>query len=260
MADEEKAKKPAEPAGDKPPAKPPAKRPAKRDAAGAKAQREAEARQAAEEAEAAASEETEEEEDAIEGTDSPDETDEGEEADGADDEEGAIEEKEEEAPARRRRGGRRRSRKSTDDEEDEEEAAERKRPPRPRPSLSADVKLALEQRKEISARRPEFRRQEWFRYQRLGDAWRAPQGIQSKQRRHWKNHPDLVSIGFRGPKKARGLHPSGFREVLVENEKGLSGVDRKTEAVRIASSVGGRKRDAIQRRARKMGIRVLNWR
>jgi len=131
---------------------------------------------------------------------------------------------------------------------------------RPRPVIDAALKEALALRKAKNAKRPEFHRQEWFRYQRLGTKWRYPQGIQSKMRRHWRTHPDVVSIGHRGPKAARGLHPSGFREVIVHNPSGLEAVDPAREAVRIASSVGRRKREEIQKDARKLGIRVLNWR
>ncbi|HKZ59880.1 MAG TPA: 50S ribosomal protein L32e [Candidatus Thermoplasmatota archaeon] len=131
---------------------------------------------------------------------------------------------------------------------------------RPRPTLDALTTEALKQRKAKDAQRPEFHRQEWFRYQRLGDKWRAPQGIQSKMRRHWGTHADVVSIGYRGPKAARGLHPSGFSEVLIHNAGGLEGLDPAREAVRIAGSVGRRKRQEIQDGAKKLGIRVLNWR
>ena len=152
----------------------------------------------------------------------------------------------------------------SEDEADEEEAdakAEKKAKlkPRPRPKLEAGLKRALDQRKVKSANRQEFHRQEWFRYQRLGDKWRYPGGIQSKMRRHWGTHADVVSIGHRGPKIARGLHPSGFKEVVIHNAEGLDGVDPASEAIRIAGSVGRRKREAIQKVARKRGIRVLNW-
>ncbi len=146
-----------------------------------------------------------------------------------------------------------------DGEEEEKGEKKVKLKPRPRPKLVLDLKRALEQRKVKSANRQEFHRQEWFRYQRLGDKWRYPQGIQSKMRRHWKTHADVVSIGHRGPKIARGLHPSGFREVVIHNSQGLDGVDPASEAIRIAGSVGRRKREAIQKVARKRGIRVLNW-
>lgn len=152
-----------------------------------------------------------------------------------------------------------------DDDDGEADAKEAKADkkaklkPRPRPKLEANLKRALDQRKVKSANRQEFHRQEWFRYQRLGDKWRYPGGIQSKMRRHWGTHADVVSIGHRGPKIARGLHPSGFKEVVIHNPEGLDGVDPASEAIRIAGSVGRRKREVIQKTARKRGIRVLNW-
>jgi len=148
------------------------------------------------------------------------------------------------------------------EEEEAEEGGKKKKKsdPRPRPRLDSETTKALVLRRAKNAARPHFIRQEGNRYARLGDTWRAPQGIQSKMRRHWRTHPDVVSIGYRGPRAARGLHPSGFREVLVHNEDSLDGVDPKTQAVRIASSVGSRKRARIQKDAKKLGIRVLNWR
>jgi len=148
-----------------------------------------------------------------------------------------------------------------EDEEEEEGAKKSKKlAPRPRPHLTPALTQALALRRAKNAARPEFIRQEGHRYARLAGKWRAPQGIQSKMRRHWRTHPDVVSIGYRGPKAARGLHPSGFREILVHTEDSLETVDPKTEAVRIAGSVGSRKRARIQKDAKKRGIRVLNWR
>lgn len=166
----------------------------------------------------------------------------------------------EEAPAPKAAKPAKQARK--DEEEDAEEAPAEKKSkskPRPKPKIDGDLKRALEQRKAKNADRQEFHRQEWFRYQRLGDKWRAPGGIQSKMRRHWGTHADVVSIGYRGPKAARGLHPSGFAEVLIHNEQGLEGLDPARQAVRIAASVGRKKRERIQLDARKKGIRVLNW-
>ena len=56
----------------------------------------------------------------------------------------------------------------------------------------------------------------------------------------------------------RGKHPSGFEEVRVHNTDDLEGVDGDTEAVRIASKVGARKRERIEEQAEEQGIRVLN--
>jgi len=68
----------------------------------------------------------------------------------------------------------------------------------------------------------------------------------------------MVKVGYRGPRLARGLHPSGFEEVIVRNPEELEKVDPRRQAVRIASSVGRRKRAEIIKRAEELGITVLN--
>ncbi len=77
-------------------------------------------------------------------------------------------------------------------------------------------------------------------------------------REHKGYRPPVVDSGYRGPKKVRGLHPSGFREVLVHNVKELEKLNPEKEAARIARTVGVRKRMAIEKRAEELGIRVLN--
>jgi len=141
-----------------------------------------------------------------------------------------------------------------------EEAKEKGFTPKAKPKLDAATRELLRVRKAIAARRPAFHRQEWFRHPRLGDAWRKPQGMHSKLRRHLGYRINVVSIGYRGPKGARGLHPSGFREVLVHTVRELDSVDPNVQAVRIAGSVGARKRAVIEAAADEKGIRVLNRR
>jgi len=127
-----------------------------------------------------------------------------------------------------------------------------------KPVLSAEVKAMLEKRAEVSGRRPEFLRQEWFRYAKLGKKWRKPRGMHSKMRRHYKYRPTIVSIGFRGPALVRGLASSGFQEVLVYNPSNLDVIDPKTQAARIGGTVGGKKRATIIEKADQLKIRVLN--
>ncbi|MCL1978868.1 MAG: 50S ribosomal protein L32e, partial [Methanomassiliicoccaceae archaeon] len=79
-----------------------------------------------------------------------------------------------------------------------------------KPELSGETADALAKRAIISGRRPAFKRQEWFRYSKLGEKWRKPKGIHSKMKRRLKRRPPMVDIGFRGPASVRGLHPSGF--------------------------------------------------
>jgi large subunit ribosomal protein L32e len=142
-----------------------------------------------------------------------------------------------------------------DEEEDEGHVAKQK------PVLSEDMKLALALRDEQKKKTPAFKRTEWFRYKRLSrSGWRAPHGMDSKQRRNYKYRSSLVRVGHGKVATARGLHPSGFREVMVHNTGDLEVIDPETEAARVGKTVGGRKREQIYSRADELGIRVLNRR
>ena len=130
-----------------------------------------------------------------------------------------------------------------------------------KPVLDDDTKAALALRAEQKKKTPSFRRTEWFRYKRLSrSGWRAPHGMDSKQRRNYKYRSALVRVGHGKVAVARGLHPSGFREVMVQNTTDLEIIDPETEAARVGRSVGGRKREQIYSRADELGIRVLNRR
>ncbi len=144
------------------------------------------------------------------------------------------------------------------EEAGEAEEAEEEYEPNQKPKLEPRIQRLLAVRAAKSAARPAFHRQEWFRYQKFGDEWRKPQGGQSKLRRHFGYRWNLPSIGYRGPREVRGLHPSGFQEILVHNERQLEGLDPAKQAVRIAHGVGTRKRELIEKACDDKGLRVLN--
>lgn len=104
----------------------------------------------------------------------------------------------------------------------------------------------------------EFKRQGSSRHKRVGDSWRKPKGVDSKMRKEKSGKPPLVKIGYRKPESERGIHPSGYEEVLVHNPQEVEGIDPETEAIRIASSVGSRKREKILEAAEEHDIEVLN--
>lgn len=113
-------------------------------------------------------------------------------------------------------------------------------------------------RKKLKRKKPDFFRQNWFRFPSIGKKWRAPIGKRNKLRKHIKGKGFLPKPGYGSPVTAKNLHPSGFKEVLIFNESGLNEINAKTECARIASVVGKRKRLGIIKKAAEMKIRVLN--
>jgi large subunit ribosomal protein L32e len=148
--------------------------------------------------------------------------------------------------------------KKEKEEDEEEKEDEEEYKVKKKPKLSKEQIERLRLRKQIKNRTPEFLREEWFRYKRIPKNWRRPDGISSKMRRNLKYRPSRVRVGFRGPKETRGLHPSGFKEVIVNNASDLEGIDPKIEAARISSTVGTRKRMDIEKKAEKLEVRILN--
>ncbi|AEF96444.1 50S ribosomal protein L32e [Methanotorris igneus] len=122
----------------------------------------------------------------------------------------------------------------------------------------SEFKRLMRVRFKQKMKKPKFLRQEWFRYKRLGEKWRKPKGRHSGMRLQLKHRPAIVKVGYRSPKLVRGLHPSGLEDVLVHNVKELEQLDPKTQGARIAATVGKRKRIEIIKRARELGIRILN--
>jgi len=127
-----------------------------------------------------------------------------------------------------------------------------------KPELTSEQRKQLQLRSQIKQRTPRFLREEWFRYKRVPMNWRRPDGVTSKMAKHFAYRPNVVSVGFRGPRQTRGLHPSGFREVLISTVADLDKINPKTQAARISGTVGTKKRGLIAKRAGELDIRILN--
>ncbi len=149
-----------------------------------------------------------------------------------------------------------------EEEEQAEEAEDVETELRPRgvadktPDLDDERARLLTQRTREG--KPAFNRQDYHKKKRVPSSWRRPRGDLSKQRIGQKGKGATVEAGYRTPTAVRGLHPSGFEEVMVHRPADLEDVDPDREAVRIASAVGARKRERIEERAADREIRVLN--
>lgn len=127
-----------------------------------------------------------------------------------------------------------------------------------KPQLDENTRRLLKVRRRLKSRKPEFRRHEAHKKLRLRDkSWRRPRGLDSKLRKRCGGRK-VVCAGYGSPRAVRGLHASGFREVLVSTPSQLEGLDATIHAVRIASKVGLKKRLIIEEKAREMGLLVLN--
>ncbi len=109
---------------------------------------------------------------------------------------------------------------------------------------------------QLRRKKPESIRINAHRYKRLDDNWRKPKGKDARDKITHKANPP--KIGRSMPRKFRGLHPSGLKEVLVKNVSDLDKV-KEGYGIRIAH-VGKKKKMQIIAEAKKRNIPILNLR
>jgi large subunit ribosomal protein L32e len=119
-------------------------------------------------------------------------------------------------------------------------------------------KRLMELRKKIDKKRPSFRRVESWRYKRVKDSWRKARGIDSKTRKKKKLGVKSPSIGYRGPKKVRGLHPSGYIEVIISTFDDLKNLNNNKHGLKISGKLGAKKRIALTDYCQRRGFKILN--
>lgn len=84
--------------------------------------------------------------------------------------------------------------------------------------------------------------------------WRKPRGIDILRER---NDGELPNSGFQTPRAFRFMHPSGYREVLVQSKKDLDNI-KPMHAARFARTMGRKKRIELIQYANSKNIPVLN--
>jgi large subunit ribosomal protein L32e len=122
--------------------------------------------------------------------------------------------------------------------------------------MTGSTKRLLRVRKAKDAR---FKRDGAGKKAKLADSWRRPRGLHNKQRKQKKAKGRHPGPGYGSPIAVRGMHPCGLFEVRVFNVSDLSDIDPTACAIRIAASVGNKKREQIQIEAANRGLRILNY-
>jgi large subunit ribosomal protein L32e len=125
-------------------------------------------------------------------------------------------------------------------------------------TLDTETKRLLNIRKKQKSKKPTFKQTDSHKKKKLADHWRKPDGIHNKTRYSKHGKCPLVEAGYGSPAAVRGLHPSGFEEIIVNNIKEAEALKTDRQAGRIARTVGARKRSLIEKKAAELGLKILN--
>ena len=95
--------------------------------------------------------------------------------------------------------------------------------------MDSESRRLFNVRKVLKGKKPQFKRAAYHKFKRLDS-----------------------------PVAVKGLHPSGYSDVLISSADELELIDPSYEAIRIASTVGARKKAIIITKAEELGIKILN--
>ena len=117
------------------------------------------------------------------------------------------------------------------------------------------VKKIVQLRRE----KPEFNRVDYYK-KKVSPGWRRPKGKYARRKKVLKYSKGAApNIGYSMSKEFRGLHPSGYEIVEVENVKQLEKIDANKQGIKI-KKVGKKKKIEIIKAALEKKIKILNVR
>ncbi|MEM2121568.1 MAG: eL32 family ribosomal protein [Candidatus Woesearchaeota archaeon] len=115
------------------------------------------------------------------------------------------------------------------------------------------IKDTLKKKKKV------FLRQDHQKKKKLKKVWRYPRGIHSKLRHRLRGYGIIVKPGYKTPKVLRGRTIEGYKIITINNKKELEQIKKLSKedkiAVRIASSVGKKKRIMLLEEIKKLGLK-----
>ena len=113
-------------------------------------------------------------------------------------------------------------------------------------------------KKRNQTKKPDFILKESKFVARIKKRWRFPRGKHSAVRQRHKGRQALPTPGYGAPSIVRGLHPSGFLPILVNNKNDLLSLNKESEAALISGNMGIRKKVELLNLALENKINILN--
>ncbi|MCI0503186.1 eL32 family ribosomal protein [Candidatus Micrarchaeota archaeon] len=120
------------------------------------------------------------------------------------------------------------------------------------------AQLKAKPKRIVKKKKPKFNVPNLGFFKSVKARWRKPRGTHNKKRMKFKFMGALPKVGYRNAAKTRGMHPGGMREVLVNNMAELESLGEGKVVVRLASTLGGRKRKALEEKAKTLKLVILN--
>ena len=94
----------------------------------------------------------------------------------------------------------------------------------------------------------------------LQRSWRKQRGVDSCVRRRFRGKVREPKIGSKQDKKTRHMLASGFRKLLIRNEKDMEMLlmNNRTYAGEIAQGIAAKTRKTLVQRAKELNVRLTN--
>ncbi|EZG50492.1 60S ribosomal protein L32 [Gregarina niphandrodes] len=115
-------------------------------------------------------------------------------------------------------------------------------------------------KKVVKKRTKPFIRFQSDRFDRVGESWRKPRGIDNRVRRRFRGNKAMPNVGYRSDKSTRDVLPCGYKKFLVNRVEDLEMLMMQNEALcaEIGHGVSAKKRKDIVERAEQLNIHVTN--
>eukprot|EP00806_Schmidingerella_arcuata_P007068 Macronucleus_7456.p1 GENE.Macronucleus_7456~~Macronucleus_7456.p1 ORF type:complete len:135 (+),score=44.16 Macronucleus_7456:1-405(+) len=118
----------------------------------------------------------------------------------------------------------------------------------------------LNKTKIIKKKTNKIRRYQSDEFKRVKRSWRKQRGVDSCVRRRFRGKVREPKVGSKQDKKTRHMLRSGFRKLLIRNEKDIELLlmNNRTYAGEIAQGISAKTRKAIVQRAKELNARLTN--